>query len=197
MPVGPYTEHMCRAVLLLLVSMSLACAEPPNKEMNQAQGAIDAAKSAGAEQFAATELAAAVDALRRAEEFVTERDYRQALNFAIESRERAQAAAKAAVEARARARGDAEALLAEATTLLAQARSQLNEADARAPRRALQDARKTIDDAQTSVQNARTALNSDDYAQARKALDGVSKRIRAAISQISDAADPAGARRRR
>ena len=166
--------------------------------MNQAQGAIDAAKAAGAEQFAATELAAAVDALRRSEEFVTQRDYRQALNYAIEGREQAQAAAKAAVEARARARGDAEALLAEATTLLAQARAQLRNADGtRVSRRALQDARETIDGAQTSVQNARTALNSDDYAQARKALEGVSKRIRSAISQISDSTEPAGTRRRR
>jgi hypothetical protein len=194
----PYTEDMRRVVMLLLVSASLACAEPPSKEMNQAQGAIDAAKAAGAEQFAATELAAAVDALRRSEEFVTQRDYRQALNYAIEGREQAQAAAKAAVEARARARGDAEALLAEATTLLAQARAQLRNADGtRVSRRALQDARETIDGAQTSVQNARTALNSDDYAQARKALEGVSKRIRSAISQISDSTEPAGTRRRR
>lgn len=166
--------------------------------MNQAQGAIDAAKAAGAEQFAATELTAAVDALRRSEEFVSQRDYRQALNYAIESREQAQSAAKAAVDARARARGAAEALLAEATTLLAQARAQLRDADAaRVPRRALQDARQTIDDAQASVQNARTALNGDDYAQARKTMEGVSKRIRSAISQISSATDPAAARRRR
>jgi len=189
---------MRRAFLVLLVSMSLACADPPNKEMNQAQGAIDAAKAAGAEQFAATELAAAVDALHRSEEFVTQRDYRQALNFAIESRERAQSAAKAAVDARARARGDAEAQLAEATTLLTQARAQLSDADAaRVPRRALQDARKAIDDAQSAVQNARSALNNDDYGQARKVLDGLSARIRAAISQISDATDPPGTRRRR
>jgi hypothetical protein len=189
---------MRRAVLLLLVSTSLACAEPPNKEMNQAQGAIDAAKAAGAEQFAATELTSAIDALGRAETFVAQRDYRQALNSAIESRERAQDAAKAAVDARARARGDAEALLAEANTLLAQARAQLKGADAaRVSRREIQDARKAIDDAQTSVQNARTALDKDDYAAARKALQGVSARIYRAISQIVDARLPAAARERR
>ena len=189
---------MRRGVTLLLVSSFLACAEPPSKEMHQAQGAIDAAKSAGAEEFAATELTAAIDALTRSEAAVTERDYRQALNYAIESRERAQAAAKAAVNARARAHGGAEALLAEATTLLALARARLRDADAaRVPRRATQDARQAIDDAQTSVQNARTAVNSNDYERARKTLDGVSARIQRAISQIADAIDPAAARRRR
>ena len=189
---------MRRVLLLLLVIAFIACADPPSKEMNQAQGAIDAAKAAGAEQFAATELTAAVDALRRSEEMVTERDYRQALNFAIESRERAQSAAKAAVNARARERGDAEALLAEATTLLAQARARLGDADAaRVSRRATQNAREAIEGAQTSVQKARTALNSDDYGSARKTLDGVSKRILAAITQIGEAIDPAAARRRR
>ena len=166
--------------------------------MNQAQGAIDAAKAAGAEQFASTELTAAVDALRRSEDAVTQRDYRLALNYAIESRERAQSAAKTAVEARARARGLAEALLAEATTLLAQARSALRDADAaRVPRRATQDARQAIDAAQKSVQNARAALNKDDYARAQAALDGVSKRILSAISAIADAADGGAGRKRR
>ena len=189
---------MRRAVLLLLISTSLACAEPPHKEMNQAQGAIDAAKSAGAEQFAATELTGAIDALGRAETFVVQRDYRQALNSAIESRERAQSAAKAAVDARARARGDAEALLAEANTLLTQARARLGDAEAaRVSRRATQDARQAIDAAQTSVQNARTALDKDDYAAAKKALQGVSARIYRAISQIMDARLPAAQRDRR
>jgi hypothetical protein len=189
---------MRRAVALLLVAALAACAEPPSKEMHQAQGAIDAAKSAGAEQFAASELTAAVDALRRSEEAVAERDYRLALNYAIESRERAQSAAKGAVNARARARGDAEAMLAEANTLLAQAQAQLRAADAaRVARRATDDARDTITAAQKSVQNARTALNNDEYEQARKALQGVSARIHKAISAIDDALDNGSGRRRR
>ena len=89
------------------------CAEPPHKEMNQAQGAIDAARAAGAEAYAAQELAAASDALKRSEEAVTQNDYRLALSLAIDSRERAQTAAKVAVENRAKARGNAERIVAE------------------------------------------------------------------------------------
>jgi hypothetical protein len=187
-----------RAVTFLLACAGAACAEPPSKEMNQAQGAIDTARSASAEQFAPTELAAAVEALRRSEEAVVQRDYRLALNHAIESREHAQAAAKAAVNARARARGDIEGLLAEATTLLAQARARLRDPEiARLPRRAVQEPRTTIEAAQTSVQNARTAVNNDDYAAARKAIDGVGARIQRAIAALDAAANAPANRRRR
>ena len=56
----------CLAAALLC----LACAEPPNKEMDQAQGAIDAARAAGADRYATTEYAAATDALKNANEAV-------------------------------------------------------------------------------------------------------------------------------
>src|SRR5687768_10694125 len=80
-------SRLSRALWVFLVALCTACAEPPSKEMNQAQGAIDAARAAGAEQFAAAEFTAAVDALRRSEEAVAARDFRLALNHAIDSRE--------------------------------------------------------------------------------------------------------------
>jgi hypothetical protein len=189
---------MRRSAPLVLVSICIACAEPPVKEMNQAETAIDAARTAGAEQFAATELTAAVDALRRSEEAVTARDYRLALNYAIESRDRAHNAARAAGSERSRTRGEIEALLAEATTMLAHAREQFRAAErARPPRRASQAARDTIADAEKAVQNARTWLESDDFVRAREALAGVSARIQTAIGTIGKATDGAAARKRR
>ena len=97
-----------RLALITAILLSASCAEPPNKEMNQAQGAIDAARAAGAEKFAAAELTAAQDALKRSEEAVIARDYRLALSHALDSRERAQNAAKMAVDGRADLRGQAE-----------------------------------------------------------------------------------------
>ena len=64
------------------------CGEPPSKEMHQAQGAIDAARAAGAERYAADTLAAAVKALAQADLAANQRDYRLALNHALDSRER-------------------------------------------------------------------------------------------------------------
>src|SRR6186713_1219846 len=97
-----------RLALISLTILSASCAEPPSKEMNQAQGAIDAARAAAADRFAAAEYNAATDALKRSEQAVIDHDYRLALSLAIDSRERAQNAAKMAVEARANARGAAE-----------------------------------------------------------------------------------------
>src|SRR5688500_4912099 len=112
--------RVVRRLAVIVTILSTACAEPPSKEMNQAQGAIDAARAAGADTFAATEFTAALDALKRSEEAATAGDYRQALNHAIDSRERAQNAARQAVDGRADARGQAERAIAEIATLLTQ-----------------------------------------------------------------------------
>lgn len=189
---------MRRLLLLAPLVLFTACAEPPSKEMNQAQGAIEAAIAAGAETYAPEELAAAVEALRRSEDAVAERDYRTALSHALDSRERATAAAKAAVSARARARGDVERQLAEASALLDEARERLGNSDVtRLPRRTLQDARNSLDAAETSLQEARTALNADDYAAATKAIESATGRIHKTNEGIDTALEKLPPRRRR
>jgi len=57
--------------------------------MDQAQGALDAARAAGAERYATAEYQAAATALKNAQDAVAQRDYRLALNHALDSRERA------------------------------------------------------------------------------------------------------------
>ncbi len=127
------------AVLLAIVLAAAGCGDPPTKEMNQAQGAIDAARAAGAEQYASDEYKAAVDALRRAQDAVGQRDYRQALNDALDSRERAQNAAREASSQKALARSQAERLLAEVTTAVAAATGRLDAAHAaKVPAKSLQ-----------------------------------------------------------
>ena len=121
--------RVVRRLALITAILSASCAEPPSKEMNQAQGAIDAARAAGADKFATAEFNAAIDALKRSEEAVAGGDYRQALNHALDSRERAQNAAKLAVEGRADARGQAERAIAEVATLLSRAQAQLKDPD--------------------------------------------------------------------
>jgi hypothetical protein len=182
----------------MFLALSVACAEPPSKEMNQAQGAIDAARAAGAEQFAATELAAAVDALRRSEEAVTQNDYRLALSLAIDSRARAQNAAKTAGEARAQARGDAERAVAEVSTLVTHARERLKDPTLAAlPRGALRAPRATITQVEKSMQEARAALKADDYARAMQVTKGLAARVQVALTAIDEADAATRTRRRR
>ena len=118
-----FREHRERTpvpvrVAIAAALMLSACAEPPNKEVDQAQGAIDAARAAGAEQYAPQELAAAVTALNQSREAVTQGDYRSALSSALDSRERAQDAAKQASNERAAFGSQTERTLAQVRALL-------------------------------------------------------------------------------
>jgi hypothetical protein len=174
--------------LIAVAAWSTACGEPPNKEMNQAQGAIDAARAAGAEEYAGEELQAATDALRRAEEAVNQRDYRLALSHALDSRERAQNAARDAADGKARARSRAESLVAQVTTTLAAASGRLKQAEAaRVPKKVLADPQAEIVAAQAALQEAGTALGREDYQGAAGVLNGHAARLRAATAALDQA----------
>jgi hypothetical protein len=183
---------------LAILSAITGCAEPPHKEMNQAQGAIDAARAAGADQYAATELAAATDALKRSEEAVAQNDYRLALSLAIDGRERAQAAAKVAVETRAKARGNAERIVAEVNAVLTQAQARLDDATlTKLPRRTATDLRARVAAAEKSMQEARTALEHDDYERAITIAKALEARIVETLGALDKATTPAPVRKRR
>ena len=187
-----------RRLALVILVLSASCAEPPNKEINQAQGAIDAARAAGADRFAAAEFVAATDALKRAEEAVAAGDYRLALNHAIDSRERAQGAAKMSVEGRADARGQAERAIAEVATLISRAQAQLKDPDiVRLNGRTLRAPRATVAAAEKMLQEARSALAGENYAAVTKALNGAAADLQAALSEIDAVASPGSSRRKR
>lgn len=187
--------RVVRRLALVILILSAGCAEPPSKEMNQAQGAIEAARAAGAERFAAAELTAAVDALKRSDEAVAGGDYRQALSHAIDSFERAQNAARFAVEGRANARGEAERAITQVATLLATAETRLKAAPL--PARALKGPHAAIASAEKALQEARSALEKEDYPAVNKALAGVAEGLQAALAQIDAPPAPASLRRKR
>jgi hypothetical protein len=156
-----------RVLLGLAVAAAMTCAacgDPPDKEIQQAQAAIDTARTAGADRFARAEFSAAEDALKRAHEAVAQRDYRQALNNALDARERAQAAAKEAADRKTVARADAEHALTDADAALHEARARLKTAEAaHAPAKTLAMARKSIADGETAMQEAHTTFDAGDY----------------------------------
>ena len=183
--------------LLGIVSL-VACAEPLDKEMHQAQGAIDAARAVGAETYAPDEFKAAVDALTHAQDAVAQRDYRLALNHALDSRERAQAAAKQAADQQAAQRSAAERRLTEATALLAIANERLSAATAaRIPRRSLTQPRAGIDAAQITLQKAGTQVAGGNYAESQRQLADAEAQLRAAMTQVDALMAGRGGRPRR
>ena len=173
------------STILLSVFLIAACSEPPNKELHQAQGAIDAARSAGAAVYAPEELKGAVDALNRAQDAVGQRDYRLALNHALDSRERAQAAAKRAADERATVRSDAERLLADTTAAISVATVRLKAAeDAHTPAEGTATLRAAIETAHKATEAAGNALAKEDYLVARQQLQGISRAVAAAVESV-------------
>jgi Domain of unknown function (DUF4398) len=178
--------------ILLPAFLTIACGEPPNKELHEAQGAIDAARAAGAAVYAPDELKGAADALARAQEAVGQRDYRLALNHALDSRERAQAAAKRAADERATVRSDAERLLADTIAAIAVATVRLKAAeDAHTPAEGTATLRAAIETGRRATDDAGNALAKEDYLGARQRLQGVSRALAAAVESVPPSSPPA------
>ena len=182
--------------LAFMAALTVACADPPGKEMQQAQVAIDVAKAAGADRYAATDFTAAQEALKQANDAVAQRDYRLALNHALDARERAQTAAKDAADRKAAARIDSDRAVAHASTALGEARARLKAAEnAHIQPRALTDARRAIASVEQTVQKARAAREREDYLDAMEMVNGAASRLQGVVREL-DAATPAALRRR-
>ena len=189
-------RRLLLSLAVLAAVAGTACGDPPDKEMQQAQGAIDAARAAGADQYAREEFTAAEDALKRSHEAVAQRDYRQALNTALDARERAQAATKESVNEKAIARADATKAIADADAALHDARATLKSAEAaHVSARALSNVRRTIDNGESTMQKARTAFGTGDYLGAIDAARSVPALLGSAAHDL-DVAPAAGGRRR-
>ncbi len=176
---------LCTIALLV---PSAGCSAPPQKEIDRAQQAIDAARAAGAEQYAPETYAAATDALKQSHEAVDQRDYRLALSRAVDAGDRAQEAAKEAADNKAKARHNTEAAINAANAALMQLEARIKTAEeARVPPREITPARSTVDDAIAALQKARAALAAEDLAGARSAIEGLDEEIRSEIRVVEAA----------
>ena len=192
-----------RELLSWLMTAALAaaaCGTPPDKEMQQAQGAIDTARAAGAEQYARDEFAAAEGALKRSHEAVEQRDYRLALNNALDARDRAQNAARQTADRKVAARADAERELLDAMTALTDANAKLRSADdARVPARTLGPHRRVITDSEAALQKTRAAFDKGDYLPVIEQARATTARLRQTskdLQAVAAAPKPSPRRRR-
>src|SRR5262245_57558541 len=163
--------HRRLGCLLLAVSCLAACAAPPEKERQDAEAALTAARQAGAATYAPDDLRAAEAALQKYDAAAAQRDYRQALSSALDARDQANQAATKAASEKAAARRQAEQLLSELESLITTANERL--ADSGRPRltRAGASRVRAAARAMTPVlQEARTMLQQQDYPNAVKKL---------------------------
>ena len=176
---------------LLTTFVVMGCGEPPRKEMDQAQGAIDAARAARADVYAVTEYVAATEALKNADEAAAARDFRLALSNALESREFAQNAARVSADTQAKARADVERSTEDITALMAHAKTGLTAArSARVATRVLFEPAAAIEVAVKALQESGEAMATGDYLAATEALTGVRARLDKAVTTIDAARQP-------
>ena len=163
-----------RLAAAALLAATAACSAPPDKELHQAEGAIAAAKAAGAGTYAPEELRAAESALREYSAAVDGRDYRQALRLAMDAQTSATDAAKRAGDEKAIARSRAERLITDLATMIDRMTVRPGGTTRIPPAAARQRAA-----AVTQLQEARTRLEKQDYRAVAAKLEPLVEKLRA------------------
>jgi hypothetical protein len=157
------------------------CSEPPDKERQQAEGALEAARAAGGEVYAPTEFQDAQASLKKYDDAVAQRDYRLALNHALEARDRAYEAVKQASNKKAELRSQADRLLQELQTLVVTAGLRLTTLPGRAAGSAAERLRTSHDNGNKALQEARSRSEKQDYpgaiAALTPAIDGLRREL--------------------
>ncbi len=186
---------MSRALcgVFLLALLVGACSTPPDKEHQQAIGALEAARAAGAEQYAPAEFLDAQAALARYEDSIAQHDYRQALNNALEARNLAYDAAKQAGNKKAELRSESDRLVAELERLLTSVGGRLTASTGRPAGAAAARLRSARDAARASLQEARTRVARQDYPGAIAAMTPEVERLRREL----EAGEPPASKRKK
>jgi len=186
------------SVLLSTAFLFAACSEPPQKEIDHAQGSLDAARAAGAEQYAAEPFNAATTALKQSREAVDQRDYRLALSRALDASERAQEAAKQSADGKARARTASEQAINQTSAALQVLDGRLKTAAAaRIPPHDLAPATRAARDSAAALQKARADLRAGNYLEALAAVKEPQAQIAAEIRRVDDLIGARTARRKK
>jgi len=111
-------KYPIKASIILLYCVTViafiaGCAEPPKQEIDAANAALQAAITAGAEQYAADELKAAQDLSAKLNGEMEKKDYKAAKQTAIQLKEAADKAKAAGEAGKAKAKEAATALVNE------------------------------------------------------------------------------------
>lgn len=175
-------------LVLLGLAMVMGCAKPPVAEVDAAKATIQAARDAGAADYAASSLrdaesaVASLDAELQVQEkkFALLRSYKQASTLAASAKTAGEKAAADAAAGKEKARVDAEALLE-------QAKAAADEADqmlATAP--AGKDTKAEIETMKNDLMGVRTMISEGEAAhQAQRYLESKAK-FESALSQATN-----------
>src|SRR5262245_28088609 len=186
------------ALLSLVFGLALmaGCAKPPQQAIDNANASIDAAKQAGAADYAADSLRqvddakAALDAELKVQQdkFALFRSYKKTDELVNDLKMKADKAAADAKANMEQAKNDATAAIQNVTTALADAKTALEKAPKGKGTQADLEAMKAdLAAAEASLNDANTAMSSGGYKDAKAKADAAQSTIQNVMSQIQAA----------
>jgi hypothetical protein len=181
------------ALVLLAAVLPAGCSEPPDKERQQAEGALEAARAAGADVYAPTEFQDAQASLKKYDDAVAQRDYRLALNEALEARDRAYDAVKQAGNKKSELRSQTDRLAQVLQGLIETAGLRLSAPAGRPVGPAADRLRAARDAGSKALQEARSRSEKQDYPGAVTALTPAVEALRRELP----GSEPAATRRKK
>ena len=199
-------KSVVTGLLVLTVLGMAACSKPPEQAMQAGSAALEQAKAAGAEIYAADALQKAQDALNRAEaekkaqdeKFVLFRSYKSSEEMYAQAKTELDAATQAAAAGKELAKADATAAVEAAKAALASA----NEALAAAPKS--KDSKADLElwandlgTYATTVTEAEAAIASEDYLGAKSQAESVTAKATEISASIQAAIEKVNAAKRR
>jgi len=188
------------AVLSLVFGLVLVagCSKPPQQAIDSANASIDAAKQAGAADYAPDSLRAVDDAKAaldaelkvQQDKFALFRSYKKSDELAADVKAKADKAAADAKANMEQAKNDATAAIGNVTTALADAKAALDKAPKGKGTAADIEAMKAdLAAAEASRNDANAALSSGNYKDAKAKADAAASTIQNVMSQIQAAID--------
>jgi colicin import membrane protein len=183
-----------------------ACSKPPEQAMQAGSAALEQAKAAGAETYAADALQKAQDALNRAdaekkaqdEKFVLFRSYKSSEEMYNQAKAELDAATQAAAAGKEQAKAEATTAVDDAKAALAAANDALGKAPKSKDTKAdLELWANDLGTYATTVTEAEAAIASEDYLGAKANAESVTAKAGEITTSIEAAIEKVGAAKRR
>jgi hypothetical protein len=190
--------------LVFVLVLVAGCAKPPQQAIDGANASIDAAKQAGAADYAPDSLRAVDDAKAaldaelkvQQDKFALFRSYKKTDELVNDVKAKADKAAADAKANMEQAKNDATAAIQSVTTALTDAKTALDKAPKGKGTAADIEAMKAdLAAAEASLADANTALSSGSYKDAKAKADAAASTIQNVMSQIQAAIDAKAGKR--
>lgn len=188
-------KHWIVLPALLALALVFGCAKPPQADIDAAKAAIEAARNAGAGEYAASSLSAADDQVAQLEaeltaqqgKFALTRSYKKATEIAAAAKAAGEKAAADAAAGKEAARTEATALIEQAKVVLAEATTALEGAPkGKGTQADLEVMKADLASVATTIADAEASLSGERYLEAKsKAQAAISSagNVKTAVEQ--------------